>query len=57
MLKFRTLTIKGGMGHLIILIWIKVHYDLNIFTGLKYSNPTTFNKRIWFKIFFKDKKN
>lgn len=35
----------GGMGYLSILFWIKVHYVLNPFTGLEFSNFTIYNPK------------
>lgn len=43
------------MGHLSILLWIKVRYDQNTFTALNFSNFIIFDQKICFKIFGKGK--
>lgn len=45
------------MGHQSILMWIKIHYDQNTFTGLKFTNFAISNQKIWFGNIWKGKNN
>lgn len=40
-----------GMGHLSILMWIKVYYMQNTLTGSEFSNFTIFNKKLELMIY------
>lgn len=40
---------EGGMGHLLVFIWIQVHYIHNAFTDLEFSNITIFDHKMCFK--------
>lgn len=48
------LSFWGGMRHLLILIWIKVYYNKNSFTGLEFKN---FTKNYVLKNLLKGKNN
>lgn len=39
---------EGGMGHLLVFIWIQVHYIHNAFTDLEFSNITIFDHKMCF---------
>lgn len=41
---------EGGMGHLLVFIWIQVHYIHNAFTDLEFSNITIFDHKMCFKM-------
>lgn len=43
-----TFTKVRGMRHQSILMWIKVHFYQNTFTGLEFSNIKIFNQKIHF---------
>lgn len=45
------------MGHLWILIWIKVHNNQNTFTCLEFKNFTIFDQKTMFEKFFWKGKN
>ena len=45
------------MGHLLILMGIKVHYNQNTLIGVEFTNFTIFDRKICFKNLLKVNKN
>lgn len=43
------------MGHLSLLMWIKLHHNQNTFTGVENSNFTTVEQKLRFEFFWKGK--
>lgn len=50
-------TFLGGMGHLLILMWIEVCYNQNTFIELEFSNFTILTKKKSYKNFGEGKNN
>lgn len=45
----------GGMGHLLISMWLNVHYNKHTFILLECSNFSIFDQKIGFNLFWKGK--